>query len=237
MTTDSFVSMAVEPLREPDLTGPLRDAKTDYEANWKVVDDELYQLCSRLGRHDDFNHVYPKVAIVGRVYAAGVTRAWAGDRDPDLDLDLDPEAETARALIEPKQASLIQEGLQRLDGQTLNQQVAEAIVRLHRDVTNAISRRSIHSLKSFVSKYLHFHNSIVPIYDSRAEAAIGKLVIRNSPPVQTALKALPEGDPDYRSFVAAFVVLNERAAETTLKPTVKELDHLLWRWRPAPRRP
>jgi hypothetical protein len=47
--------------------------------------------------------------------------------------------------------------------------------------------------------------------------------------VREALTALPEGVPDYRSFVAAFVVLHERAAETILKPTVKELDHLLWR--------
>jgi hypothetical protein len=53
------------------------------------------ELVSR-GRHDDFNDVYPKVAIVGRGYMAGVSRAWGGERDPDHD----PEAETARALIE-----------------------------------------------------------------------------------------------------------------------------------------
>lgn len=112
---------------------------------------------------------------------------------------------------------------------TFNEQVAGEIVELHRDVTRAISHWSVYSLTSFVSKYLHFHNRIVPIYDSRAEAAIGKLVDRRSPLVREALTALPEGVPDYRSFVAAFVVLHERAAETTLKPTVKEPDHLLSR--------
>lgn len=66
-----------------------------------MVDDELYELCRRRGRHDDFNDVYPKVAIVGRVYMAGVSRAWGGERDPDHD----PETETARALIEQEQAN------------------------------------------------------------------------------------------------------------------------------------
>ena len=40
---------------------------------------------------------------------------------------------------------------------------------------------------------------------------------------------LPEWARAYRNFVAAFVVLYERAyADTDLKPSVKELDHLLW---------
>jgi hypothetical protein len=100
---------------------------------------------------------------------------------------------------------------------------------LHGDVTTAISRRSGNVfLTSFVSKYLHFHSPIVPIYDSIAQATIGKLVDRK--PVRKALTALPEGARAYRNFVAAFVVLHERVyAETTLKPTVKQLDHLLWR--------
>jgi hypothetical protein len=228
--------MAAEPLNEPDLTALLSDAKTDYEANWKVVDDELYELCSRRGRHDDFNDVYPKVAIVGRVYMAGVSRAWGGERDPDHnpEAETDPEAETARALIEEEQAGLIEEGLQRLEGHPFNQQVAGEIVELHRDVTKAISHRSVHSLTSFVSKYLHFHSRIVPIYDSRAEAAIGKLVDRRSPSVREARTALPKELATYRSFVAAFVVLHEQATKTGLKPTVKELDHLLWRLSSVP---
>jgi hypothetical protein len=85
------------------------------------------------------------------------------------------------------------------------------------------------SLTSFVSKYLHFHSRIVPIFDSRADAAIGKIVDRRSSLVREALTALPEGLSAYRSFVAAFVALTERATETEIEPTVKELDHLLWR--------
>jgi hypothetical protein len=96
--------MAAEPLNESDLADQLSEAKTDYEANWKQIDRELYELCCRRPRHDDFDDVYLKVAIVGRVYVAGVSRAWRGKGDP--------ETGTARALVE--QAGLVQEGLQRL---------------------------------------------------------------------------------------------------------------------------
>jgi hypothetical protein len=65
-----------------------------------------------------------------------------------------------------------------------------------------------------------------------AEAAIGKLVDRSGKRVQEARTALPDaGGPDnariYRSYVSAFVALHDRAY-TKPKPSVKELDHLLW---------
>ena len=203
---------------EPDLSARLSEAIRDYEASWEPVDSELYDLCRRRS-HDDFEDIYTKVAIVGRVYQTGIIRVWRGKGKP--------ENEISRVLIE--QADSIQSGLERLRGQPFDDQAARDIVQLHGDVTTAISRRSGNVfLTSFVSKYLHFHSPIIPIYDSIAQAAIGKLVDRKS--VRKALTALPEGARAYRNFVAAFVVLHERAyAETTLKPTVKQLDHLLWR--------
>lgn len=151
---------------------------------------------------------------------AGVSRAWGGDRDRD------PETETARALV--GQAALIRDGLQRLEGRPFDRQTAGAIIELHADVTNAVSGRSVKFLTSFVSKYLHFHRPIVPIFDTRAQAAIGKLVDQKL--VREVRIGLLKGVPDYRNFVAKFVALHERAhAETGLEPTVKELDHLLWR--------
>jgi hypothetical protein len=70
----------------------------------------------------------------------------------------------------------------------------------------------------------------VPIYDSYAQATIGKLVDWDLvDPIRDALSTMPEWSRAYRNFVAAFVVLYQRIyAETPLKPTVKEVDHLLW---------
>ena len=70
----------------------------------------------------------------------------------------------------------------------------------------------------------------MPIYDSNAQDAIGKFVDRKLVnPIREAMAKLPEWAQAYHNFLAAFVVLYERAyAETSLNPTVKELDHFLW---------
>lgn len=119
--------MAAEPLNEPGLAAALSDAKADYEHGWKLVDNELYELCRR-PRHADFDNVYPKVAIIGRVYSAGVSRAWGRKRDS--------ENRTTQVLI--GQAGRIGEGLRRLHGRPFGQQVAGDVVELHRDVAEAI---------------------------------------------------------------------------------------------------
>jgi hypothetical protein len=207
--------------KDLDLTARLAQAIESYEAGWKSVDKELYDLCRRRPSHDDFADVYTKVAVIGRVYEAGVARAWRGEGDP--------ESEVTRVLIE--QADLIQNGLQSLENRSFEQQTAAGIVELHGHIAEAISHRTADVfLASFVSKYLHFHSSVVPIYDSYAQAAIGQLVGRDLVgPIRGALATLPGWPRAYRNFVAAFVILYQRAyAETPLKPSVKELDHLLW---------
>ena len=184
---------------ELDLTSRLAKAISSYEARWKTVDKELYDLCHRRPSLDDFADVYTKVAIIGRVYEAGVARAWRGKGDP--------ESEITHVLIE--QANLIQKGLQRIENRSFDQQAAADIVELHGHVARAISHRTAGVfLASFVSKYLHFHCPIVPIYDSYAQAMIGKFVDWDLVgPIRDALSILPEWARAYRNFVAAFVVL------------------------------
>jgi hypothetical protein len=211
----------IEPPDGPDLAARLSQAIKNYEASWKPVDSELYDLCHRRPSQNDFADVYTKVAMIGRVYEAGVARAWRGDGDP--------ETEVTRVLME--QADLIQTRLRRLQDCRFDQQTASLIVELHGHIARAISHRSGDVfLTSFVSKYLHFHCPIVPIYDSNAQDAIGELVDwKLVDPIREGMAKLPEWARAYRNFVAAFVVLHKRAnAETSLKPTVKELDHLLW---------
>ena len=208
-------------MADRDLTARLTAAIKSYEASWKPVDSELYGLCRRRDSHRDFADVYTKTASVGRIYQAGLSRAWRGDGDP--------ETEVTRVLIE--QADLIEHGLERLKDRVFDRQTAAEIVELHGHIARAISHRTKEVfLASFVSKYLHFDCPIVPIYDSRAQAAIGRYVDQKVVhPIRQAMIQLPEWARVYRNFVAAFVVLYERAyAETTLEPTVKELDHLLW---------
>ena len=206
---------------EVDLTSRLTEAIKSYEVSWKPVDSELYDLCRRRSSQRDFADVYTKVAMIGRVYEAGVARAWRGEGDP--------ETEITRVLIE--QAGLIESGLQRLKDRPFGRQTAPEIIELHGHIARAVSHRTNGVfLASFVSKYLHFHCPIVPIYDSNAQAAIGQFVDWDEvTSIRDAMAELPEWARAYRNFVAAFVVLYERAStKTGLKPTVKEVDHLLW---------
>ncbi|WP_141681362.1 hypothetical protein [Mycobacterium malmoense] len=230
--------MAAKPLSESDLTA-LSDAINDYENSWKPVDRELYGLCRRRPSHHDSADVYTKVAVVGRVYAAGIARAWGRKHD------YPPESEIAqnRNKLPEKvvtdllkgNANLIEDGLGSLTGHQFGPQVAGEIVALHGALTNAIHTRTGLYLTSFVSKYLHFHSDIVPIYDDRARFAL-----YNNRSASTAdqaagrwLTGLHSWVGQYRSFVARFMVLYEcyeRAFDEAGKsaPTVKELDHMLW---------
>ncbi len=180
--------MAADPSSEPDLGAQLARAIESYRATWQPVDSELYDLCRRRPSQRTFADVYTKVAIIGRVYEAGISRAWRGAGDP--------ETEVTNEVME--QADLIEHALS--------------------------------DLASFVSKYLHFHCDIVPIYDSNAQRTIGRFVDRRLvADVRASMADLPEWARAYLNFVSAFVLLWERIeAETSIEPSVKEVDHLLW---------
>lgn len=206
-----------------DLAVKLKQAIDAYNGGWRTVDDELYALCRRRNRPGDFSDAYTKVAVINRVYAAGVARSWRGGGDA--------ETETAKVLASMDVAELIVERLQRIGPHPFDRCRAGEIVELHGHVTRAISRRSGNVfLTSFVSKYLHFHCPIVPIYDTNAQSAVRTFLGRrriNS--VGKELAEVPESVWAYRNYVTAFVELYERVcAETTRKPSVKEIDRLLW---------
>jgi len=78
-------------------------------------------------------------------------------------------------------------------------------------------------LRSFVSKYLHFHNPIVPIYDSYAWDRIRMLI-----PNDARLDFLPnEGDPAYRRFLERYWSLHRELRRAGRKPTARRIDSYL----------
>lgn len=105
------------------------------------------------------------------------------------------------------------------------------IVALHGQLTRMLSSPAGGVwLTSFVSKYLHFHCPVVPVYDSQASARIRRgLVDGQSVRSMQAAVAEPEGRvlACYR-FATIFLTLYERIyAESGLEPSVKEVDYLL----------
>jgi hypothetical protein len=204
-----------------NLATQLSLAIKDYEARWQSVDVELYDLCRRRASHRDFADVYTKVAVIGRVYQAGISRAFRASGDP--------EATVARGLVD--QAELIEEQSAALGGRVFDRSTVLAIVELHGRITRGLAACTGNVwLTSFVSKYLHFHCSIVPVYDANAAGSIRHFVDRQAAAsVRDSMVTLQDCAKAYRNFASAFVVLYERVwDETPLQPSVKEMDHLLW---------
>jgi hypothetical protein len=172
--------------QQPDgLAGQLQRALEHYRATWQSADAELYGLCQRRWSHHNFADVYTKVAIMGRVYEAGVPRSFQAPGDS--------EATVTYGLIE--QADLIEKRLTALHGRRFDRQTAAEIVELHGGVTRKLAERTGDAwLTSFVSKYLHFHCPIVPLYDSNAAGRIGQFVDwQLVASVRDSLTTLPTG--------------------------------------------
>jgi hypothetical protein len=72
---------------------------------------------------------------------------------------------------------------------------------------------------------------LMPIYDSRAVAAIGKVLASHIPKYQRTAGLLRRPtvyDPNYYWYAGRFLRLWELARETTPDLTIKMLDHALW---------
>ena len=211
-----------EPPVNTTLTAVLARSRADYRARWYAVDQELYELCSRRPSQHDFADVYAKVVIIGRVYAAGISRSSRADGDR--------EAAVAQGIV--RQAAEIDAALKALASVQFNRATAARIIELHARTARGLKQYTGERwLQSFVSKYLHFHCTLVPILDSRAETCIGGLVDWTSVySIRAAIGRPPDWLTGYYNFATAFVALSERIAlEAGASASVKEIDHMLWR--------
>lgn len=98
-----------EPPKNTALTAALARSRADYRAKWYAVDQELYELCSRRPSQDDYADVYVKVVIIGRVYAAGISRSSRADGDR--------EAAVAQGIV--RQAAEIDAALEEVSGSSV----------------------------------------------------------------------------------------------------------------------
>ena len=102
------------------------------------------------------------------------------------------------------------------------------ILTVHGLILNLLSGLTIdnQSARSFVSKYLHFHNPIVPIYDSVAAGFLPKFISVRGVLIPTAEHA----DSTYSEYLYRFARLTESAASQGTTVTVRSLDYyLLWK--------
>lgn len=93
----------------------------------------------------------------------------------------------------------------------------------HRALTETIRRLTGRAVRSFASKYLHFHRpDVFPIYDSRADEKVREHVRGQIGP------SVPPGDKDYRPFFArALALRNAIRDQHGLDLSYRQIDRLL----------
>jgi len=200
----------------------LAESSADFDRVWGGVDEVLYALCRRHPRHDDLRTTAAKLALIDRVYAAGMERRVSprpGEQAIPViaeyvhrhRTDVDEILGELSALSEPLTVDVISRIVD-LQGRFLRLLVGVT--------TDGKAPRS------FAAKYLHFHAPVVPIYDSYVAVAIVKRVrwdARAAP-----FPCPPDGDAEYYDFCVRFWRLYDACRRQGLDLTVKSLDTLLW---------
>lgn len=208
------------------------EAVRDYQANWSGIDAELYELCKRYPAHSDSRERNAKLWLIGRTYATGIERKIRSKRTQGSSLnqlsdhlsshaqDLDCLISQLKTVTEPLTPNKLQNIVQ-CHGQFL---------RILRGVT-----RKGQTVRSFASKYLHFHCPAVPIIDTYVSGVLPKIVRWSSDlwvfdPGRTS-------DEFYAWYVMRFWKLYQTARESIASSPataaqsvcVKHLDYyLIW---------
>ena len=188
------------------------------------TDDILYDMCKKWPDHRDLAAVQAKVIIIARTYATGLERK--GRKEGRMGV-LEKVANILyqnRIWIDP--------AIRRINRfNRLSQNVASQIMEMHGRLVRLLrsATKGKVKLRSFVSKYLHFHVPIVPIFDSRACRLISDAEwypwreCRSSSPI-----AWKRGfDEPYHRFVMQFLLFFLDLQELKLNPSVRRADYYL----------
>ena len=200
----------------------LHRAASGFDADWGGLDEVLYGICSRSPGHSVRRDVTAKIALIDRAYSAGMERCVTP-----------PPGEQAIGVITDfvcENAAEVDEIIACLAPlkEPLDIAAMVEIVGLHGRFTTLLRQVTTDGKtpRSFAAKYLHFHNPVVPIYDSYAAARLGKLVRWD--PREIPFAQPPGGDAEYWGFCVRFFRLYDACRAVGLAASVKTLDTYLF---------
>ena len=193
-----------------------------YDETWKVMDDVLYRLCRDNPDHARRSSVCAKLWIIGRTYATGIERkvATSGTQGSSM------SQVTEHFLAHANEIDSWFRELRNTD-EPLNAEKLSLIVTIHGRMVRLLCpiTHRYQSTRSFVSKYMHFHNPAVPIYDSVAVTALTGLLRWNK--TLSVFEMPTDADQEYGWYTMRFFGLYQKARAIGLIPTVRHLDHYL----------
>lgn len=185
------------------------------------MDASLKDLCEKHPGHGDLRVAVAKLAIIGRAYATGLERGVRSfDAQGSALLAIADHVYEKRAEVD----RIIRRVIGLRGG--LDQEKLTLILRAHGRLDEVVSDLTIkgRSARSFVSKYLHFHAPIVPIYDASAWDRLRRIT-----PLERGMDLLPnQGDPAYRRFLERYWSLHGQLRRAGRKPTARRIDSYLF---------
>ncbi len=192
------------------------EACRDYNIRWQIAYDTIRCLCRSHPAHENLGVVTAKVWIINGTYTAQLARALvAGGEGAQR---LQNFAEFLR--LQHTHIDMILNSIVDID-EPLTCEKLQRIVAAHGRFVKLTAPQLSGKKKatSFCSKYMHFHNEIVPLYDSRVVKALTFFPKQRGPQVP------PNVDENYHRFAwrflnAAYAKLGERG----MNPKVRLVD-------------
>lgn len=204
------------------------DSKKYYHEHWSYLDSVLLDIYHKDSYPTKREVMASKITLLARVYGAGIDRHWKkkkGEFIPDLITE-----------YFYKNRHKIDSFVKRITsiGNQLTENNLATIITIHSKFDSLLREETRknkktddnNSLRSFVSKYLHFHNPIVPIYDSRSKNALNHLCIT----ADISFNECKDVDQEYAKHCRLFYKVFSEIRKKDKKATVKEVDNFLLYW-------
>lgn len=187
-----------------------------YLETWLGVDEILYEMCHATPDHTSREDVFQKIAIVDRTYAAGLVRNVPLGEATHILFDNAADIDTMISTIDQ---SLV----------LVDRHNAPNILKIHKKLMAYLALAAHgHGVRSFVSKYLHFHRKVIPIYDTIALGEITNAVhvrqrhVEDNAPVPYS----EEYDSIYWDYVNRLIFFQEDG--DNLLNSTRKLDIYFW---------
>jgi hypothetical protein len=202
--------------------------RKDYEKAWTYYKDygltwdlALYDLCKKYPCHSRKSNIAPKIGLIGRSYQSGLERHSKKGIDGIVNF-----LYNNRKMIDSVFDRLMK----------VKEPLTEAklfkVVALHGEFLVILKKltRGRASIRSFASKYMHFHCSAVPIFDNIAAGVISQK--EWYPLTNRKIERFPmppTADEVYYNYCVRFFALYRDLSKAGFRVGVKRLDHyLLW---------
>lgn len=206
-----------------------KDSCDKYKKEDWLIDQVLYELCSKNPGHNRRDVINAKVSIIGRTYATGIERQILSDKKQQGSamMKLQDCFYDYKEYIVPLLAPL------KIISEPLNTDKLEKIVKIHGKLTQLIRKitrvskktREKLSPRSFVSKYMHFHCPAVPIFDNYAKTALNRHDLMHE--VKWFPKNTDDTDETYVEYVKRFWCLYQHLNSRIKNLSVKLVDYYL----------